>query len=333
MAAIDHQQTDRVPADLWAEEEVWERLLRDLGVRNRDDVLDRLNIDLRYVSPVYPPDRHLQRRQAEHVGRTMDDGQHALGHELGARQRRAGRCFEPGRDRGLSLAFLRRRRLLLVGPTVRPIRRLCDRLRQRRHLRAAGAGSRIGKLPLRYLAEPGLGRLDHARSFSTSTWKTSPRCLEATRGRIDIYWALTDLGTQAGLLQSRETFHRFIAPPIRTLAETAHSHGVKFMFHTCGAVRELIPDLIELGVDILNPIQPAAAGMAPEGLKRDFGERSCVSTAGSTSSTCCRWSPPKRSERRSGGARGNLGQGRRLHPRPLAQPATGHFHGKHPRHV
>ena len=45
------------------------------------------------------------------------------------------------------------------------------------------------------------------------------------------------------------------------------------MFHSCGAVRELIPDLIALGVDVLNPIQPAAAGMAPEGLKRDFGAK------------------------------------------------------------
>jgi uroporphyrinogen decarboxylase len=57
--------------------------------------------------------------------------------------------------------------------------------------------------------------------------------------------------------------------------ELVHRHGVKFMFHSCGAVRELIPDLIELGVDILNPIQPAATGMAPEGLKRDFGQRLC----------------------------------------------------------
>jgi uroporphyrinogen decarboxylase len=76
-------------------------------------------------------------------------------------------------------------------------------------------------------------------------------------------------------LQSRKTFERFIAPPIRTLAQFAHSHGVKFMFHSCGSVRELIPDLIALGVDILNPIQPAAAGMEPQGLKDDFGAKLC----------------------------------------------------------
>jgi len=56
MAAIDHCETDRVPVDLWAEEPVWERLLSDLGLKTRDALLERLEVDVRYVSPVYPPD-------------------------------------------------------------------------------------------------------------------------------------------------------------------------------------------------------------------------------------------------------------------------------------
>ena len=47
------------------------------------------------------------------------------------------------------------------------------------------------------------------------------------------------------------------------------------MYHTCGAVRRLIPDYIEMGVDILNPIQVSATGMEPAGLKRDFGDTLC----------------------------------------------------------
>jgi len=47
------------------------------------------------------------------------------------------------------------------------------------------------------------------------------------------------------------------------------------MYHTCGAVRRLIPDFIEMGVDILNPIQVSAKGMEPAGLKRDFGDALC----------------------------------------------------------
>ena len=56
LAAINHQQPDRVPVDLWAEEPVWERLLSELNVKTRDALLERLDVDVRYVSPVYPPD-------------------------------------------------------------------------------------------------------------------------------------------------------------------------------------------------------------------------------------------------------------------------------------
>ena len=45
------------------------------------------------------------------------------------------------------------------------------------------------------------------------------------------------------------------------------------MFHSCGAIRDIIPDIIKTGVDILNPIQPAAAGMEPKALKKDFGNQ------------------------------------------------------------
>ena len=53
------------------------------------------------------------------------------------------------------------------------------------------------------------------------------------------------------------------------------SHGKKVMHHSDGAVRPLIPDLIEMGVDVLNPIQPGVTGMEADGLKKDFGERLC----------------------------------------------------------
>ena len=47
---------------------------------------------------------------------------------------------------------------------------------------------------------------------------------------------------------------------------------VKVFFHSCGAIRELIPDLIDAGLDILNPVQFTASGMELKGLKKDFGD-------------------------------------------------------------
>ena len=51
-----------------------------------------------------------------------------------------------------------------------------------------------------------------------------------------------------------------------------NSFGTHLLFHSCGAVREFIPDLIECGVDALNPVKISAAGMNPVDLKKDFGK-------------------------------------------------------------
>jgi uroporphyrinogen decarboxylase len=97
------------------------------------------------------------------------------------------------------------------------------------------------------------------------------RALEATGGGFDIYCEWSDYGTQRALMISIPLFRKFIAPYLKRLIDLCHASGVLFMAHSCGAIRPLIPDLIALGVDILDPIQVAAEGMEPAALKRDFG--------------------------------------------------------------
>jgi uroporphyrinogen decarboxylase len=81
-----------------------------------------------------------------------------------------------------------------------------------------------------------------------------------------------DLADQRGLLISRDTYRRLVMPRHQRLFGFLHRHGVRVFMHSCGAVREIIPDLIEAGVDILNPVQVSAAGMDTARLKRDFGD-------------------------------------------------------------
>jgi uroporphyrinogen decarboxylase len=102
------------------------------------------------------------------------------------------------------------------------------------------------------------------------------RMLSAANGRIDILRTADDLGTQRSLFFSPEMFRIFIKPRLRKLIDMTHSHGVKFLFHSCGAIRPLIEDLIEIGVDILDPLQAAADGMDPTILKQEFGRRLCL---------------------------------------------------------
>lgn len=90
--------------------------------------------------------------------------------------------------------------------------------------------------------------------------------------QVFVYW--DDLATQDSLLVSPETYRQWIRPKHRRLFDLVHRKTqAKVFFHTDGAIRPLIPDLIEVGVDILQPIQVSAKGMGDTAeLKRVFGK-------------------------------------------------------------
>jgi uroporphyrinogen decarboxylase len=96
--------------------------------------------------------------------------------------------------------------------------------------------------------------------------------LGAVGSSIDIIQFGDDLGGQGGPLISPEMYRRFYKPYHQKLWGRAKELAeVKVMLHCCGGVRELLPDLIEAGLDAINPVQINARGMEAEGLKRDFG--------------------------------------------------------------
>jgi uroporphyrinogen decarboxylase len=97
------------------------------------------------------------------------------------------------------------------------------------------------------------------------------RIFESAKGGIEIFMMGDDFGTQTGPMLSVEMWKRFYEPGFRKYIELAHRHGIKVMHHTCGSVRPLIPHFIEAGLDILQSLQPRAAGMDLRELKREFG--------------------------------------------------------------
>ena len=85
-----------------------------------------------------------------------------------------------------------------------------------------------------------------------------------------------DLGMQTGPILSPVMFNKYLKPRYLKLFNLIHRKTkAKLFLHTCGSVHQLIPDLIDIGLDVLNPIQPLATKMDIEGLKRDFGDRLC----------------------------------------------------------
>lgn len=88
--------------------------------------------------------------------------------------------------------------------------------------------------------------------------------------QVFTYW--DDLNTQNGWLIRPELYRRMIKPKQRRLVEALKKKTTaKLFFHGCGATYDLIPDLIDLGFDILNPVQVSARGMDTQKLKQEFG--------------------------------------------------------------
>jgi len=95
--------------------------------------------------------------------------------------------------------------------------------------------------------------------------------------RIDFFRIGEDYGMQRGLLFGKPQWCEFVRPTLIAMSRLPKSHGSYYYQHTCGAVRDLIPELIDVGVDVLDPLQVKAAGMDPAELKAEFGDRLCFS--------------------------------------------------------
>jgi uroporphyrinogen decarboxylase len=91
----------------------------------------------------------------------------------------------------------------------------------------------------------------------------------------DIIWCGDDVGSQNGPMIGIDMFDRYLAPRIEKMfkAFKAINPDVKVAWHTCGSILPFIPRFIELGLDILNPIQPLAKGMDPQWLKDTYGDK------------------------------------------------------------
>lgn len=98
---------------------------------------------------------------------------------------------------------------------------------------------------------------------------------QAVGDRIQTIWVSgTDFGTQNSLMQSADVFRKLYKPYYKKVNDWIHQNtNWKTFYHSCGAVADLIPDFIDMGVDILNPVQCSAKGMEAKFLKETYGEK------------------------------------------------------------
>jgi uroporphyrinogen decarboxylase len=123
-----------------------------------------------------------------------------------------------------------------------------------------------------YIDKKGVERL-HARLMERYM-RLLDRVIKGVGDYVDILvFGGDDLGGNDGGWMSPDIFRELFKPKYKKMWDFIHSNsGCKVFLHSCGSIYEYIPDLIDAGVDILNPVQTTAANMEPEKLKKEFGK-------------------------------------------------------------
>lgn len=277
LRAIAHKPTDRAPADYGAIQAVTEGLIRKLGVADLEGLLRALDVDMRridlnYGQPDTGPD-------ADGYMRTMWGVKH--------------RKNDPGDGQPNWISPFNDDTTVdevhaLAWPDAGKLdySMVCDQCRKH-HPEYATYGApwspffhEVGWLigQENFLAwmhtkpEVVHAIIQHVVDYEVEVTR---RFLEACNGKLDIAYFGNDFGTQRGLFVSPQMWCDFIRKPLKRYFDVSHGYGCKVMKHSCGCIREIIPALIEDGVDILDPIQVAAEGMDLAGLVRDFGADLC----------------------------------------------------------
>jgi len=275
LAAMARESPDRTPRDFWAEPPTLHRLFQHLGHRDEERLLTGLSIDLRHLNAVTPPDRD------------VGDGvyQNFWGERFVYRPTPWGPMREDVKGAlagATSFAELE----AFPWPSVDDFDYSALREQCRRHERYAlvYGFADVWQRPALVRGWEGMfldmiERPDWVhflcRKFTDFYLEEYTCAAETNHGRIDLFLLISDLGSQKGPLISPAMFREFVAPYLREMIERIHDLGAGVMFHSCGAIRPFIPDLIALGVDVLDPIQPTGEEMSPERLKADFGDQLC----------------------------------------------------------
>jgi uroporphyrinogen decarboxylase len=118
-------------------------------------------------------------------------------------------------------------------------------------------------------AEPEMIQELFGRCAEFATMLSEEAC---SRFPLDWLWAGDDVASQQSLMMSPAMWRRLIKPHLARVFEVGKRHKLWIAYHCCGALRPVIPDLIEMGLHVLNPIQCNCPGMVAQELKREFGK-------------------------------------------------------------
>lgn len=288
LAAVNHQQPDRCPVDFWARSDVAARLMAHLGLKTLEELLQRLGIDLRPAPIVERVAAFEARVNGRLGGSSESSGKPYILYPDGRFEDAWGIVRKLGQDglydQWVSGPFSENRDLDGFAWPQGEIYESPEAVRKRVEVHG-GRYALLGRLNLPFkvawhmrgfenflcdmMAEP-----DYAQELlrRVADYEVE-KGLRLVRAGVDIIGIYGDLAMQDRMLVHpgawRQTEKPILADMIGRLR--AVNPKLKIFFHSDGDITEIIPDYIEVGADILNPIQPEC--MDPAAVKRNFGDR------------------------------------------------------------
>ncbi len=272
MAILERKQTDRPPIDYWATDEVTDRLMKHFKADSLRKLYEKLEIDVPFkVEPEYigkplPPDEDIfgcKYRDVDYgTGSYRECVSHPLAEYKTVEEIEANYAWPDINDYDFTTI-----KDQVIGWHDYPISGGgSEPFLDYKNLR----GQQQGYIDLfRYpdIAEYCLDRLfDFRYEYTRRIYREIP-------GRVTFSYVAEDFGAQNGLLISPSMIRKIFLPRMKRMNDLAHRNGVYVFFHSDGAINQIIPDMIGIGIDILNPIQWRCRDMDRTQLKRDYGDR------------------------------------------------------------
>lgn len=272
LAVLNREKPDRLPMDYWATPEVDQILMKYLGCNDRDTMLQKLHVDYvvrvrpEYVGPALPADTDVfgcHKTAIEHeTGIYIETDFHPLATYKSVAEIEANYTW-PNPDwwdySGIPTQIAGKRHYPIEGGGSEPFMTYKD---------LRGGEQAIMDL----IRNPDIVHYCLDKLFDLAYTETL-RIYEQIPDQVLLSYIAEDMGAQQNLLYAPKHIHEFLLPRMKRIIQLAHEAGVYVFHHNDGAIRQILPDMIEAGIDILNPIQWQLNGMDREKLKQDFGDQ------------------------------------------------------------
>ena len=272
LAVLNGEKPDRVPMDYWATPETTAKLLKHTGCADEWVLFERLHIDPvlrvgpRYAGPRLPDDADIygcRYAEVDYGGGSYRECVHYPLADFESVEQIEREYIWPSIDwydySGIPPQIAARGdRYMIQGGGSEPF------LIYANHLRGVERAY-MDLIENREMVEDCLDKLfDFA-------YQNTVRIYEQIPGRVNLSYIAEDFGSQTSLLIAPRLIREIFLPRMKRMMDLAHEAGAYVFFHSDGAIRPILPDLIAAGIDILNPLQWRCAGMERDRLKADFG--------------------------------------------------------------